>query len=244
MRGRLKIRIYRILKFLMTHLVRKEYRVSDSLFENTNPADRKQWVFYDERWDRIRHRFEDRKMMLKGMLPERNDDPQEPSNELKFMVDGTIEFDGKTESDDEWLYLYLDPERYRWDNYRMTFRFKRETDFRELQFGFRYQDFYNRYRYRFEDNRIFFDKVKRGKFYNGLSVTNFPMELGKVYKITIDVFDNRFRCFVDDKLMCIDYDFNNDFPEGSVAIILWENDSSTDIRGSLSSFQVRRLERK
>jgi len=241
MRSRLKIRLYRILKSLLLFSSKKKYHVSKLLFDNSNSTDQKQWILHDERWERIVHRFEDRKMMLKNLPVNRNDDSQELTDELEFLNDGTINFFGKTESKEEWLYLHLDPWRYPWDNYRMAFQFKRETNFRELQFGFRYQDFYNRYRYRFENNHIFFDKVINGRFYNALSATPFPMQLGRFYKVTIDVFENRFKCFVDDTLMSIDYDFYNDFPKGSIAIILWENDSSTNIAGSLKLLKVHEL---
>lgn len=241
MRGRLRIRLYRIAKPLMRLSAWKKYRASGLLFDNAKRIDQEQWIFHNERWERIRHRFEDRKMLLKNMPVERNDDPQERTGELAIKEDGTITFSGKTESSEEWLYLHLDPKKYAWDNYQVTFRMKRETDFRELQFGFRYQDFYNRYRYRFENDSIFFDKVINGRFYNGLSATPFVMELGRFYKITIDAFKNSFKCFVDDTLMSTDYDFANDFPEGPVAIILWENDSCTDIAGTLKAFQVHGL---
>lgn len=241
MRGRLKIQLYRASKSLIMLLPEKKYQVSGLLFDNSESADQKQWIFHDETWERIKHRFEDRKMLLKNLLVERNDVPQKLTSEVTFREDGTIEFDGKAESKEEWLYLHLDPDRFSWDNYRITFQFKRETDFRELQFGFRYHDFYNRYRYRFENNSIFFDKVINGRFYNGLSATPFPMELGRFYKVSIDSFENRFKCFVDDKLMSKDYDFSNDFPRGSAAIILWENDARTNIKGILGSFQIHGL---
>ena len=243
MQGRLNIQIYRILKTLMMFSSKKKYQVSGVLFDNSDSADQKQWIFHDETWERIVHRFEDRQRLLKNLLVNRDDEPQELTEEVEFMENGTIEFDGKTEGGQEWLYLHLDPDRYPLDNYRMTFQFKRKTDFRELQFGFRYQDFYNRYRYRFEKNSLFFDKVRNGRFYSGLSATPFPMQLGKFYKITIDVFKNRFKCFVDDKLISTDFDFSNEFPRGSIAIILWENDSRTNIKGTLSSFQVLELKK-
>lgn len=243
MRGRLKIRSYQIGKSLLRLFPEKKYRVSKGLFDNSDHNDQNKWIFHDERWERIQHRFEDRKMLSNKKPVHRNDDPQKPTGEVRFLENGTIEFDGKTKSSEEWLYLYLHPERFQWDNYRMTFRFKRKTDFRELQFGFRYRDFYNRYRYRFENGSLFFDKVINGRFFNGLSATPFPMELGRFYKITIDACENRFRCYVDDRLVSTDFDFSHDFPEGSIAIILWENDSRTNIEGTLDSLQVFKLEK-
>jgi hypothetical protein len=241
MSGRMKIQLYRISKLLMLLTPKKKYRVSGTLFDNSRYTDRSQWIFHNETWERIEHRFEDRKKIAKNIPVQRNDDPQELTDEVEFLEDGAIRFDGRTKSSEEWLYLHLDPKRYAWNDYRMEFRFKRETGFRELQFGFRYQDFYSRYRYRFENNKIFFDKVIRGRFYNGLSAVPFKMESGKYYKITIDVFGNRFRCLVDDRLMSEDFDIANDFAKGSAAIILWENDSRTDITGTLRAFKVHGL---
>jgi hypothetical protein len=240
---RLKVQTYRMLKLLRALSIKKKYDVSELLFDNSTVADQIQWICHDERWERIIHRFDDRRMLLNGVHIERDDNPQELTDDVEFRKDGTIKFNGSTENEQEWLYLHLDPNQYPWDNYRMTFQFKRETDFRELQFGLRYQDFFNRYRYRFENNRIYFDKVVNGRFYNGFSVTPFPMQLGRSYRITLDVFDNTFKCFVDDKLMSFDYDFSNEFPKGPVAIILWEDDSCTHIKGSLSSFQVHELKK-
>jgi hypothetical protein len=243
MRGRLRIHMYRTYKLWKKISSSKKYHISQLLFDNSKIDHREQWIIHDERWERIIHRFEDRKRLMKNLPVERNDSPQELTDEVVFLEDGTIEFDGKTETENKWFYLYLDPERFQWENYRITFQFKRDTDFRELQFGFRYQDFYNRYRYRFERNRIFFDKVIKGRFCNGLSVTSFPMQLGRFYRIALEVFDNCFKCFVDDTLMSTDYDFSRDFPQGSMALILWENDSRTDIAGTLNSLRVHKLER-
>jgi hypothetical protein len=132
----------------------------------------------------------------------------------------------------------LDPQKHAWDNYSWRFRVRRDSYFRELQFGFRYQDFYNRYRYRLEDDHIYFDKVIRGGFLNAFSAVPFRMELGVWYDVRIDAFANRFRFFVDGVLMLDDFDFQNSFPVGPIAVILWESNGATDIVASVGPMEV------
>jgi hypothetical protein len=183
--------------------------------------------------------------MVSAGLPIRvTDNPQEPTKEVAFWEDGTIRFNGKTEATDEWICLYLDPEKYRWDNFSWEFSVQRDTYFKELQFAFRYQDFYNRYRYRFQDDHIYFDKHIKGVFYSGFSSIPFHMDLGVNYHIRIDAYNNNFRCYVNEKLMMNEFDFDNSFPVGSIAIILWEKDGVTDMKAAVGPMCVHRLLKK
>lgn len=211
------------------------------LYSGTHSADAGKWIFHDEDWIRVRHRREHRRLVSQGIAPAVRDVPQPWTGEVCVKPDGTWEFQGQTRSLDEWIYLYLDPNEYPWRNYRWNFRVRRLSPFRELQFGFRYQDFYNRYRIRFEDDRVFFDKVWRGRFYNDLASARFPMVLGRWYDIQIDCWHNRFRCCVDGRWILTAWDFADSFPTGSVAVILWEDDGQTDIRAELDGLQIRKL---
>ncbi|UCG57800.1 MAG: hypothetical protein JSU70_23410 [Phycisphaerales bacterium] len=217
-------------------------RVPDEiLFETNGSLGLGQWIFHDENWVRVTNRRKHRRIVAAGKPLDVVDNVQEQTEEVKFLEDGTICFDGKAKTNDEWIYMYLDPEKYPWHNYSWNFRIRRDTYFKEFQFGFRYQDFYNRYRYRFENDHIYFDKVIKGRFWNYFGTAPFHMDLGVWYDVRIDIYENNFRCYVDGKLMLDDYDFDNNFPVGSIAVILWEKDGATDIRAAVGPMSIRRL---
>ena len=112
-----------------------------------------------------------------------------------------ILFNTKANTQDEWDYIYLDPNKYQWKNYSWQFKMIRFTKFREFAFNFRNQDFDNRYRYRFEEDKIFFDKKVKGLWSNNIASTPFKMEFSKPYQVQIDSYESLFRCWVNGKLI-------------------------------------------
>jgi hypothetical protein len=161
---------------------------------------------------------------------------QDPS-ELSF-VNGNINFHVKAATQDEWAYVYLDPGRYSWEDYSWQTKFRRITTFQEYAFNFRYVDFDNRYRYRFEDNLLFFDSKIRGKW-RAHARMPFPMALRAWYDLRIDTRKDSHRCYVDGMLM-----MENREPSvrsGSISIILWEIDGATDAVAEVGPSIVRRL---
>lgn len=222
----------------------RQCRQGDVLFQSGRPFDLNHWIFHDEDWVRVRNRREHRIFVAAGKTPDVVDNQQNPSNEIITYPSGDVSIHVRALTCDEWIYLYLDPDAYVWTNYSWEFDVRRETDFRELQFGFRYRDFYNRYRYRFEAGFLFFDKVIRGKFYNGLNAEPFPMKLDVDYHVRIDAYKNHFRCYVNNVLISSDHDFDCSFPHGSIALILWEDDGKTDIKATFGPISIRRLTKK
>ncbi len=156
------------------------------------------------------------------------------------VVEGCMKFSNPVRSSDEWDYIYLDPERYRFQDCSWALRFRRHTTFREYAFNYRYQDFDNRYRYRFEDNKIFFDKKVAGIWTNNIASCPFPMALGQWYELRIDAAGSLSRCYVDGELRMENVD--TDLEWGSVCIILWEDDGETPISAEVGVSVVRELE--
>jgi hypothetical protein len=153
--------------------------------------------------------------------------------------DGTLRFSTPAETADEWAYVYLDPRDYPWKDFSWQFKVKRETRFREFAFNFRYQDFDNRYRYRFEDDKLYFDKKVRGEWYNNISSILFPMPLGQWHQVRIDVCASLFRCYVDSRLLLENVD--TDLATGSICVILWEDDGRTPILAEVGPMNVYSL---
>lgn len=162
---------------------------------------------------------------------------QNPS-EVSFL-DGRLEFHVKTETDDEWAYLYLDPKSYRWTNMSWELTIRRETAFQEFALNFRYQDFDNRYRYRFEDGWIYFDKKVAGRWSNGIGSVPFQMAEGVWYDVRIETQGRDSQCYVDGVLRMRNHD--RDLKGGSVAIILWEIDQSTDLIAGVGPMTIREI---
>lgn len=151
----------------------------------------------------------------------------------------TIHFKHSEVTNDDWDYISIDPNKHNWVNYDWEFDIKRMTEFREFAFNFRNLDFDNRYRYRFEDNKIFFDKKVRGQWINNIASIDYPLTLNKSYHVKIEVIDSIMRCYVDGDLMLENVD--TDIASGTIAIILWEDDSKTPIEAEVSKNIVHAL---
>jgi hypothetical protein len=239
------VREYKLKKYVKTrNKTLEEYDPSRVLFESNATLGLRPWTFHDENWIRVRNRWKDRPVVAAGLPLNVIDNLQEPTEEVKLLNDGSILFDGKTQTNDEWLILYLDPQEYQWNNFSWSFPIRRDTYFREFQFAFRYQDFYNRYRFRFENDYIYFDKHIKGVFYSGFSSVPFHMDLGIPYNVRIDAYRNNFRCYINGTLMMNEFDFDNTLPIGSIAIILWEKDGVTDMKATVGPMCVRQLLKK
>lgn len=161
---------------------------------------------------------------------------QDPA-EVSF-VNGNINFHVKAATHDEWAYVYMDPSQFSWGDYSWQTKFRRMTTFQEYAFNFRYVNFDNRYRYRFEDDLLFFDSKIRGKW-RAHERMPFPMALGAWYDLRIDTRRDRHRCYVNGMLM-----MDNREPSvrnGSISIILWETDGATDAVAEVGPSTVRRL---
>jgi hypothetical protein len=161
---------------------------------------------------------------------------QDPS-ELTFDHD-ILRFSVKPNTNDEWAYVYLDPKHYEWTNYSWQTRFRRLTACQEYAFNFRYLDFDNRYRYRFEDDLLFFDSKIRGRWRVHARMP-FPMALGAWYDLRIDAKRNLYRCYVNKMLMMENRE--SSIRTGTIAIILWEIDGVTEAIAEVGPCIVRKL---
>jgi hypothetical protein len=159
------------------------------------------------------------------------------ASELLF-VDGNMLFDVKPTTHDEWAYVYVDPSNYSWKDYSWQTKFRRMTSFQEFAFNFRYIDFDNRYRYRFEDDLLFFDSKIRGKW-RAHSRIPFPMALGAWYDLRIDTRQDRHRCYVNGTLMLENQEAS--LHKGSIAVILWEIDGKTEAIAEIGPCTVREV---
>lgn len=202
------------------------------------------WQFHDERWSHIVHRWALRSGLAKGEPIDLADHPQPLSDDVAIGPQGDISIRALAETSDEWVYLYVDPKANRWENYVWSLTVQCQTRFKELQLGFRYVDFYNRYRYRFQAGRLSFDMVLNGEFVTNLSSCRLELVPGRAYEIEIRVLGQLFQCWVDGRLRSQDYDRSNRLPCGPIALILWEDDGCTDIVAQISTNTVQSLRRR
>lgn len=150
--------------------------------------------------------------------------------------DGIMAFSTAAKTNDEWDYIFLDPAHCRWSDFSWQLTIKRITSFREFALNFRYQDFDNRYRYRFEDDKLFFDKKVRGEWINNIASIPFTMDLGRWYQVRIEACTTVFRCYVDGQLALENVDC--DLADGSICVILWEDDGRTPMQAEVGPMTV------
>lgn len=196
------------------------------------------WRFHSETWSRVIHRWEDRAAYQDGRPVLRDDSVQEPAGRLTWQSSQDLSVEVPSGKKDRWVYAYLDPSSVSLGDFVWSFKVTRRSDFQELQFGFRYVDFYNRYRIRQEAGRICYDIVRNGVFYNNLASRPLVMELGRSYDFKIQVVGKRFWLYVDGDIILKGYDALNLFPRGSVAFILWESKSAPSISALVRGIRI------
>ncbi|REL24175.1 hypothetical protein DYD21_19540 [Rhodohalobacter sp. SW132] len=199
------------------------------------------WIYHSENWTKVKSRWKDRQQLKDGRSVTIIDNYEAPGDDVEMDNAGNLNVNVSATGDDKWVYYYLKPEEHIWRNFEWKFYVKRISNFRELQFGFRYRDFYNRYRFRQEKGKIFFDKVLNGQFQNDICSKEFIMELNREYEFKIICFDYYFALLIDGSVYLEIYDFEKSFKEGSIAIILWENNGKIPIQATIRDQQLHEL---
>lgn len=199
------------------------------------------WVYHDENWIRVIRRWEHRRALQEGRSLTVVDNNQEVGLGINWDGPSTIEVNLPEGRPDRWAYLYLDPTVYKWRNYRWEFKVIRYSEFQELQFGFRYVDFYNRYRIRYESGYMSFDIVRNGAFYNDLGKRRIELEVGREYQMSLVVCGSRFMFFVDGEKVLDEVDIAAHFRHGSIAMILWESKQSPRVHAQIREMKVHEL---
>ena len=196
---------------------------SECIYAQSSDRELARWIIHDERWTRIVHRARHRQLVKLGQSVDVVDDaPAERPPDLQLRGEEIVVL-GDAATSDEWFYMFFDSDETALKDISWRFRFCRRSSFREIQFGFRYQDFYNRYRFRIEKGFLFFDLVERGQFTNELGRVRCDLELDRWYQMRIDAIGNIFGFWLDGKQLLVSLDPRNRFPRGSVAVILWDN---------------------
>ncbi len=197
------------------------------------------WEFHDESWNQVEHRFDHRRRLQQSRSLSIPPQAQQPiAGEVEVDGDGRIAVDRLAATRQNWVWLHLPAEQHVWRDYQWDLRVTRHTDFRELQLAFRYVDFYNRYRFRYESGAFHFDVVHHGRFENSRLRADFTMEAGREYALQIVVRGNRFVLRVDGTVVLDAVDKRDRFAYGPVAVIFWEDDGQTPIRADVSGQRV------
>jgi len=218
-----------------------EYKAGSSLFDSSIITS-DPWIFHDENWERVIHRWEHRRQVQRGRVITVDDTSQKKGNAFQICRINAFHIVRKALSEDRWVYLHLDPAKFDWRKFRWKFRMRLRSHFLELQFGIRYRDFYNRYRFRFQEDYLFFDEVCEGRFFNSLESVNFPLELNRWYDVHIDAYEKNFMIYVDGSRLLTATDMCDRFKTGSIALILWEKNRSNEIAFDIEDICVEELQ--
>lgn len=198
------------------------------------------WLFHDESWDHIINRWDYRARLMSGESISLIDVPQNISEEVVLKGEDIVEINCKNSSPDEWIYLYLNYLKNKWTNYSLKFSINFGTLFKEFQVDFRHVDLFNRYRYRFQDGKIYFDIVYKGEFISSLNEVTFRLKTNIDYQIEVKVMDDVFQIWINDELISTDFG-NEKLDSGPIAIILWEDNGKNDMNVKMHSFSFREL---
>lgn len=210
------------------------YDPQKSVYPNNSFLDR--LVYKNEEWEVVKNRFHDRFLKFFNFPVGSNDNIC--SDKKTRIVGDTLYFDSEGLTDD-WIYLYL--KDYSLINYELKFDAVFYSSFREIQFGFRYIDFYNRYRFRIENGFLHFDIIKKGQFYNSLFVEPFLIRANENYSFLILVKDDKFSFLSNGRVLMTITDPLNLFTKGGIAFILWEDCGESNIKGAFKSIQFNSI---
>lgn len=210
------------------------YQVDHELFRNNGFLNR--LTYKNEDWEVVKYRFHDRFLKFFN-LPTRSKDNDCFDNKCRI-VNNNLYFKSRGLKDD-WIYFYL--QDLSLHNYTLNFDAVFQSKFREIQFGFRYLDFYNRYRFRIEDNYLHFDVVRKGQFYNSLVSVPLHLQCNKSYAFNIVVKDDKYSFLCDRKVLMTVIDRVGIFKKGAVALILWDDSGESNIEGSYQNVRFDQI---
>ena len=193
--------------------------------------------YRNETWERVRNRFADRPRLFYG-FPIRSRDHACPDEKVTYR---TARFDVEScDIDDDWVWMEVSEGLP--NDLRLSLTFLLAAPVKEVQFGVRYVDFYNRYRFRFQDGYLHFDIVVRGAFLNGLARVPFRLEVGRPYRLDVDVVANALQASLDGIPTLTVRDPFRLFRRGGVALIFWDDRPGHDVALTVSDVTVRALE--
>lgn len=193
-------------------------------------------IYKNETWQVVKNRFNDRYLKFFNVPLSTvdtvctDDKTVIRGNNMYFNTFGLL---------DDWIYFYIMD--YSQKNYELKFNAVFNTEFREIQFGFRYYDFYNRYRFRIENDYLHFDVVHKGQFYNSLQTELFKVTVDKDYEFTIAVKDNKFSFISNGIVIMTITDNLSLFNKGSVALILWDDSGNSNIKCAFTDIQFKAI---
>jgi hypothetical protein len=191
------------------------------------------FIYKDQTWNVVLNRFSDRFRKF-YYIPIFTDNNYCFNNKVQCSSN-TITFNSNSLEDD-WIYMYSSIKSL--GNYKLSFHAKFDSYFREIQFGIRYIDFYNRYRFRIEEGYLHFDIVKDGQFYNSLKSEPFLINLSKTYSFKIIVNNNEYSFECDGDVIMTIHDEILLFNDGSFAFILWDDSGNSNIKAHYSDISL------
>lgn len=136
----------------------------------------------------------------------------------------------------EWIFLLIPNNS---DTYEFSFKAQIGTINSEFQIAFNYESIGKRYRFNLVNNeRLNFDIVENGAFYNQLYSIPYSLKIDTIYKFTLQVHKNQFKYLINDqKVMGIELKTKK-LLKGSIALILW-NSSPNPINVIYEDFQLK-----
>lgn len=182
--------------------------------------------FKDETWERVANRWEDRKKVFLGKSISSQDNFCK-NRKASFEMNNIL-FESKNVIDN-WIYIY---DKREISDFLLSFNAIFLSDFREIQFGFRHVDFYNRYRFRIETGRIHFDIHYKGKFYNSIFSREFRVVLGQTYKIELVVYQTQYSIAINDRVVLAIKEELPLLKAGTYALILWDPIGNVEIKAN------------
>jgi len=189
-------------------------------------------IYKNEDWQVVKKRFHDRFLVFFNLSLDTVDNS---CTDNKVKVEGNNLFFESEGLKDDWIYFYqMD---YNLRDYELKFDAAFYSKFREIQFGFRYINFYNRYRFRVEKNRLHFDIVSKGQFYNSVHEVPLVLETNETYKFLIVVKGDQFSFVCNGKTVMTITDDLHLFEKGGVALILWDDCGKSNIKASFKEIQ-------
>ena len=196
------------------------------------------WRIRDETWDRVRYRWPDRAAMQTGRPFAREDVDKADETRINWLSPHDLDIFVPEGTPDRWVFAYISPTRVSLGDFEWSFSVTRYTPFQELQLGFRFVDFYNRYRVRHERDVLHYDVVRNGRFINNLSVARLPMQIGRPYQFHIAILRNRFCVQVDGRTVFDEWDILSSFSRGTVALVLWDHAPQPAISASIREMHI------
>ena len=139
----------------------------------------------------------------------------------------------------DWVYFFTDNISY---DYMISLKIIFHSSFKEFQIAFKHRSIFERLRFRIIDNnRLVFEVVAKGVFFNELKVLPFSLDMNRKYDIDVVVMKDVYAFCVDGEALMTIVDKQHLFEDGGAGLVFWDEEFPSNIHVTILEMNILKI---